>query len=136
MVRQFPDRFQVVGLAAGRNWRLLAGQIREFRPAVAAVEGEKEAEKLAEELIESGEKHWEEIQGSLSEAVKKAVDRLDLARRHEVEALKDRLENLEARLAMLEERMSSENRRNAGERSRWNSGPSPIWGGSRTLPSS
>ncbi|SMC16293.1 Polyhydroxyalkanoate synthesis regulator phasin [Desulfacinum hydrothermale DSM 13146] len=68
----------------------------------------EEAEKLAEELIESGEKHWEEVQGSLSESVKKAVDRLDLARRHEVQALKDRLDNLEARLAMLEARKTTE----------------------------
>jgi len=68
VVRQFPGRFQVVGLAAGRNWRLLAGQIREFRPAVAAVEGEKEAEKLAAFLepgcrpeIYSGEAGLQEV---------------------------------------------------------------------------
>lgn len=46
VVRQFPDRFQVVGLAAGRNLRLLAEQILVFRPQVASV---AEAE-LAREL--------------------------------------------------------------------------------------
>lgn len=41
VVRYLPDRFKVVGLAAGRNLSLLAGQIKEFRPdaAVLAEEG-------------------------------------------------------------------------------------------------
>ncbi len=37
VVRQFPERFQVVGLAAGRNVALLAEQVREFRPALVSV---------------------------------------------------------------------------------------------------
>ncbi len=37
VVRQFPEKFQVVGLAAGRNVALLAEQIREFCPAVVSV---------------------------------------------------------------------------------------------------
>ncbi|MGQ9919738.1 MAG: 1-deoxy-D-xylulose-5-phosphate reductoisomerase [Desulfobacca sp.] len=37
VVRQFPERFQVVGLAAGRNLALLAEQIREFRPTLVSV---------------------------------------------------------------------------------------------------
>jgi len=50
VIRQFRGRFQVAGLAAGRNFKLLAEQIREFRPAVAAVAGEEEARALAAEL--------------------------------------------------------------------------------------
>jgi 1-deoxy-D-xylulose-5-phosphate reductoisomerase len=46
VVRQFPDRFQVVGLAAGRNVRLLADQIRCFRPRCVAVLDEKAAKEL------------------------------------------------------------------------------------------
>jgi len=38
VVRQFPERFQVVGLAAGRNVALLAEQVQEFRPALVSVE--------------------------------------------------------------------------------------------------
>jgi len=37
VVRQFPDRFQIVGLAAGHNLALLAEQVQEFRPALVSV---------------------------------------------------------------------------------------------------
>ncbi|HAK61058.1 MAG TPA: 1-deoxy-D-xylulose-5-phosphate reductoisomerase [Nitrospiraceae bacterium] len=46
VVERFPDRFRVVGLAAGRNSELLEKQIRQFRPTVAALLGEKAAEDL------------------------------------------------------------------------------------------
>lgn len=36
IVREYPDQFRVVGLAAGRNVSLLAQQIREFQPEIAA----------------------------------------------------------------------------------------------------
>lgn len=41
-----PDKFRVAALVAGRNVRLLAGQIVKFRPAVAAVHSRKEADAL------------------------------------------------------------------------------------------
>ncbi|MBC7324516.1 MAG: 1-deoxy-D-xylulose-5-phosphate reductoisomerase, partial [Moorella sp. (in: Bacteria)] len=47
VIRQFPERFVVAGLAAGRNWRLLAEQVKEFRPAVVSVESKKEAQELS-----------------------------------------------------------------------------------------
>ncbi|MBD2090325.1 1-deoxy-D-xylulose-5-phosphate reductoisomerase [Microcoleus sp. FACHB-1515] len=37
IVAQNPDRFRVVGLAAGRNVEMLAAQIRQFRPQIAAI---------------------------------------------------------------------------------------------------
>ena len=37
VIRQFPDRFRVAGLAGGRNILLLAEQIKLFRPRVVAV---------------------------------------------------------------------------------------------------
>jgi len=37
VVEQFPERFQVIALAAGRNADLLIDQIRRFRPRLAAV---------------------------------------------------------------------------------------------------
>lgn len=45
IVRQYPNQFQVVGLAAGRNIEMLAQQIREFQPAIAAI---SEVDKLSE----------------------------------------------------------------------------------------
>lgn len=37
VVRQFPERFRVVGLAAGSNFRLLSEQVREFAPACISI---------------------------------------------------------------------------------------------------
>jgi 1-deoxy-D-xylulose-5-phosphate reductoisomerase len=45
IVSQYPDRFQVVGLAAGSNVTLLAEQIRQFHPQIVGIEA---YEKLAE----------------------------------------------------------------------------------------
>jgi 1-deoxy-D-xylulose-5-phosphate reductoisomerase len=45
IVTQYPDQFQVVGLAARSNVILLAQQIREFQPAIAAI---GEVQKLPE----------------------------------------------------------------------------------------
>ncbi|MBZ5587628.1 MAG: 1-deoxy-D-xylulose-5-phosphate reductoisomerase [Acidobacteriia bacterium] len=43
VARRFPDRFEVVALAAGRNVALLEQQIRAFRPRMAAVAEEIDA---------------------------------------------------------------------------------------------
>jgi len=40
VIRQLPERFQVVALAAGRNTEALAGQVAEFRPAYVSSEAE------------------------------------------------------------------------------------------------
>jgi 1-deoxy-D-xylulose-5-phosphate reductoisomerase len=37
IVQQHPDQFRIVGLASGRNGKLLAEQIRQFRPQIAAI---------------------------------------------------------------------------------------------------
>jgi 1-deoxy-D-xylulose-5-phosphate reductoisomerase len=46
LVRQFPDRFKVHGMVAGRNLKLLAAQIKEFRPACVAIKDEADVSKL------------------------------------------------------------------------------------------
>src|SRR5919106_5225932 len=50
VVRRNPDRFQVVGLAAGAGRELLVGQVREFMPPVVAVSDELAADELREAL--------------------------------------------------------------------------------------
>ncbi|NLI11958.1 MAG: 1-deoxy-D-xylulose-5-phosphate reductoisomerase [Peptococcaceae bacterium] len=50
VVRSLPGKFKIVGLAAGSNWRLLAGQIKEFGPLAAAMSGEEELASLKTEL--------------------------------------------------------------------------------------
>ncbi|MCR4927751.1 MAG: 1-deoxy-D-xylulose-5-phosphate reductoisomerase [Lachnospiraceae bacterium] len=46
VVSAYPERFEIVSLSAGKNIDLLEKQIRIFRPKVAAVWDEKDAEKL------------------------------------------------------------------------------------------
>jgi 1-deoxy-D-xylulose-5-phosphate reductoisomerase len=47
VARQFPEKFQIVGLAAGRNIRLLAEQVRDFHPALVSVQDKSLAADLA-----------------------------------------------------------------------------------------
>ncbi|MGF1495020.1 MAG: 1-deoxy-D-xylulose-5-phosphate reductoisomerase [Microcoleaceae cyanobacterium] len=46
IVTHHPDQFRIVGLAAGRNATLLAEQIRQFRPQIAAIQDETQLPKL------------------------------------------------------------------------------------------
>jgi 1-deoxy-D-xylulose-5-phosphate reductoisomerase len=50
IVRDHPDRFQVVGLAAGNNITLLAQQIREFKPEIVAIQNEIKLVELHEAI--------------------------------------------------------------------------------------
>jgi 1-deoxy-D-xylulose-5-phosphate reductoisomerase len=50
IVRQNPDRFQVVGLAAGNNITLLAAQIKEFKPEIVAIQNETKLVELHEAI--------------------------------------------------------------------------------------
>ena len=46
VVRQFPERYRIVAMAAGTNVSLLAQQVREFRPKLISVIDEQRAEEL------------------------------------------------------------------------------------------
>jgi len=46
VVGRFPDRFRIIGLAAGRNLRLLNGQIKTFKPQIVSVLTDILAKKL------------------------------------------------------------------------------------------
>ncbi len=46
IVAQYPEQFQVVGLAAGNNIELLATQIQQFRPEIVAIQQESRLEEL------------------------------------------------------------------------------------------
>ncbi len=48
VVRAFPHRFRVVGLAAGRNVDLLARQVNEFRPRLVYFQDGKSVQELAD----------------------------------------------------------------------------------------
>jgi 1-deoxy-D-xylulose-5-phosphate reductoisomerase len=50
VVRRHPDRFRVVGLAAGANLDLLVGQVREFMPPLVALADDESAPELQARL--------------------------------------------------------------------------------------
>ncbi len=50
VVRQFPDKFRVAGLAAGRNIKLLKDQVLEFEPEYVSVADQELATSLAANL--------------------------------------------------------------------------------------
>jgi len=50
IVARYPDRFQIVGLAAGNNIDILVEQIRRFQPEVVAVKTEEGARLLSQKL--------------------------------------------------------------------------------------
>src|SRR5690349_23938228 len=54
VVESFPDRFQVVTLAAGRNLDLAFEQAQRWRPRIISVAAESHAENLASRLKAAG----------------------------------------------------------------------------------
>ena len=46
LAREFPERFKIHGMVAGRNLQLLASQIKEFSPALVAIEREDDIAQL------------------------------------------------------------------------------------------
>ncbi|MEH2191306.1 MAG: 1-deoxy-D-xylulose-5-phosphate reductoisomerase [Nostoc sp.] len=50
IVTQYPDQFRIVGLAAGNNVEMLAAQIRQFRPKIAAICSEDKLPALKEAI--------------------------------------------------------------------------------------
>ncbi|WP_066377866.1 MULTISPECIES: 1-deoxy-D-xylulose-5-phosphate reductoisomerase [unclassified Anabaena] len=50
IVTQYPDQFRIVGLAAGSNVEMLAAQIRQFRPSIAAISAVEKLPALQEAI--------------------------------------------------------------------------------------
>ena len=46
LVREFPERFQIYGMVAGRNLPLLAKQVREFSPVCVSIQREEDVPRL------------------------------------------------------------------------------------------
>ncbi len=65
----------------------------------------EDAEKLADSLVDSGKKQWDEVQTSISEGVRKGWDNLDLGGKKEFGDLKKRVEDLESEVEKLKEKL-------------------------------
>jgi polyhydroxyalkanoate synthesis regulator phasin len=58
----------------------------------------EEGEKLAQDLVKTGERQWEEITSAIAEKTKKWSDSVEVVKREEFEQLKARVESLDQRL--------------------------------------
>jgi polyhydroxyalkanoate synthesis regulator phasin len=63
-----------------------------------------EGEKLAQDLVKTGERQWEEISSAIADKTKKWSESIEIVKREEFEQLKARVENLEQHLAEMEKR--------------------------------
>ncbi len=79
-----------------------ARQIADRLVAEAKLSAE-DAERLFDELTESGEDQWSSLKASVRSAARRGLDGLDIARAGRIQELERRLENLEKRMAILEE---------------------------------
>jgi 1-deoxy-D-xylulose-5-phosphate reductoisomerase len=61
VVESFPERFNVVALAAGNNLDELVGQVRRHRPQLVSVANAARAAQLSERLREASHSPWPEI---------------------------------------------------------------------------
>jgi polyhydroxyalkanoate synthesis regulator phasin len=66
----------------------------------------QEAHTLADELIDSGQKEWSQLQEKVLETVRKGLDGVDVASAKTLRTLEERTTALEARQAALETRQN------------------------------
>lgn len=74
VISRHPDKFQVVGLAAGENDSLLQSQIDRFKPKIAALFNEESADKLKSKLKNKNVKIVSGVDGVIEVATAKEAD--------------------------------------------------------------
>jgi 1-deoxy-D-xylulose-5-phosphate reductoisomerase len=76
IVRQFPERFEIVGLSAGLNIQLLKQQIVQFRPKVVSVLNKESSEPLQRELSGTPIQIVHGVEGLIQVATHPEVDQV------------------------------------------------------------
>ncbi|MGB9628510.1 MAG: 1-deoxy-D-xylulose-5-phosphate reductoisomerase [Thermodesulfobacteriota bacterium] len=76
IVKQFPERFKVVGLSAGRNLRLLKEQIYQFRPQLVSVFNKELSDTLRGEIGDIPVEVVHGIEGLIQVATHPEVDQV------------------------------------------------------------
>ena len=74
VVRQHPDKFSIVGLAAGQDVARLAEQIQEFRPEAVSVKDEESAKKLQTLLADHKPEIFFGVEGAATIATANGVN--------------------------------------------------------------
>ena len=63
----------------------------------------EDTRRLTDELVETGERQWREMDKAVTEFIRKSLDKIDVGSRKEVKELKTQVDNLEKRLVRLEQ---------------------------------
>jgi len=62
----------------------------------------EDAQKLAEELAQVGERRWSDLEKTITDTLRKGLNSLDLPRQSEMEALRAKIDRLEKQLSAVE----------------------------------
>jgi len=62
----------------------------------------EDAQKLTNELIETGDRRWQDLEKTVTENVRKGLDAFGIGNQNKLQELKDRVEELEKRVATIE----------------------------------
>ncbi len=76
IVRQFPERFKIIGLSAGRNIQLLKEQVYEFKPKLISVLNEELCEEIQKDLPIEGVEVVYGVEGLIRVATHPEVDQV------------------------------------------------------------
>ncbi len=66
----------------------------------------EDAQKLMDELFETGSREWSDIEESLSKSIRKGVENLDIPSKKELHGLKSKVGKPEKRIETLEQELS------------------------------
>ncbi len=64
VIERYPERFQLVSIAAGKNVQAALEQVRRWKPRLVSLSGEADAQSLARQLPHHGLGHIEVVHGS------------------------------------------------------------------------
>ena len=67
----------------------------------------EDAQTLVDELFETGTRQWSEMEASLSKALSKGIENLNVASKKELHGLKSKVGKLEKRVEALEQRIGN-----------------------------
>jgi polyhydroxyalkanoate synthesis regulator phasin len=73
----------------------------------------EDAERLADELYQAGQRRWTSMETSIKDAVRKSLSNMDIGSRRELDELKAKVDNLQKRVDLLEDTREQPNRNDA-----------------------
>lgn len=67
----------------------------------------EEAERVTQEMVQTGEKEFEEIRNEVDKGIQSAISKMNLAGQDDLEDIRQRVEHIEERLKHLEQKLDT-----------------------------